>query len=123
MRPLVCGRKDIPMSPDWLVLGLGRSGIGQQLEESRCKGMEDGKGEEILSEVPANGWLWLWDYVRRWRGCLSDIRATTSPDYRAHGGANTSRPPPTTVRVTEPRLAEKSTSRLAPRRLSPSRTC
>ena len=40
--------------------------------------MEDGKGEELLSEVPANGWLWLRDYVRRWRGRLSDIRATTS---------------------------------------------
>ena len=44
-------QEDKPMSLDWLVLGLGRSGIGQQVQESRWKGTEDGKGEELSLEV------------------------------------------------------------------------
>ena len=34
------------MAPDWSVLGLGgrsRDGIGQQVQESRWRGMEDGE--------------------------------------------------------------------------------
>ena len=43
------------MSPNWSVLGQGRSGIGQQVQESRWQRMEDIM--ELSSEMPENGWL------------------------------------------------------------------
>ena len=72
----MCGRKDKTTSPHWSVLRLGgqsQSGIGQQVQECRWKGMQDGKGEETSSEMPEIGWLALRECVRaqcRWNSAM-----------------------------------------------------